>query len=97
MSPEDTQQGLFPEAPPPAKPAASPQQLADLLARLKLWRAALIDSYVARLEPDEPVSALQPLATVEGVIAAISESLCLDEMGQVHAREAGGVGSDGYS
>ena len=77
MNPEDTQQGLFPKALPPARPAASPQQLADLLVRLKLRRRELLDAYAVSFESDELISpsAMQPLATIQQAIVAVKAEL----------------------
>ena len=81
MTSEDAQQGLFPEATPPALPVATEAQIAELLTRLKLRRAALVDAYAVGFGCDEPVSVsfLQPLATLQEAIEAVAAELAQGE------------------
>ena len=81
MSPDEAQQNLFPEATPPAQPKATEEQIVELLTRLRLRRAALVDSYVAGLGCDEPVSVsgVAPLGMVQMVIMAVEAELAQDE------------------
>jgi hypothetical protein len=70
---DDPQQPLFPAPAPPARPVATPEDRAALLARLRERRRQLIDSYVTGLDPEAPVSpsAVQPLAIVQAAITAV--------------------------
>ena len=76
-APDDVLPGLVDQPVPPALPEATEEQIAELLTRLKLRRAALVDSYVAGLGCDEPVapSVMEPLGVLQAAIEAVEAEL----------------------
>ena len=79
-APDDVLPGLVDQPVPPALPEATEEQIAELLTRLKLRRAALVDSYVAGLGRDEMVvpAILEPLATIQAAIEAVEAASAED-------------------
>ncbi len=74
---DDVLPSLFSEATPPARPMASPEQIAALLDQLRGRRRELIDALAVGLGPDEPLppSSVAPLAAIETAIQAVQAAV----------------------
>ena len=75
--PDTALPGLFPQAPPPPRPEARPEDRLALLVRLRDRRRELVDAYAVGLDPGGPLSpsAVQPLAVVQAAITAVEAEL----------------------